>query len=36
MARIGWDDQLVIDAWVEFMRTNQNRSRRTLEATAWR
>ena len=32
MARIGWDDQLVIDAWVEFMRVNQNRSRRTLEA----
>ena len=25
-------DQQVIDAWVEFMRINQNRSRRTLEA----
>lgn len=32
MARNGWSDGQVIDAWVEFMRLNQNRSRRTLEA----
>lgn len=30
--KTGWTDGQVVDAWVEFMRLNQNRSRRTLEA----
>jgi len=32
MASRGWSDDLAIDAWMEYMRMNQNRSPRTLEA----
>ncbi|MBV7454344.1 tyrosine-type recombinase/integrase [Acidovorax sp. sif1233] len=32
MALNGWTDEQLIDAWMEFMRLNQNRAPRTLEA----
>ena len=32
MAARGWTDDVAIDAWMEYMRMNQNRSARTLEA----
>lgn len=32
MAARGWTDRVAIDAWMEYMRMNQNRSPRTLEA----
>ena len=32
MASKGWSDQQLIDAWLEYLRMNENRSTRTLEA----